>query len=805
MSAGMTSLSARSAIAIQDDCRLADDLVADAITAATPRATLVTGATGFLGRYLVRELLTATDLEVVCMARASDHAHARQRVLDALARFDLAPDLLDRVHAIAGDVSDPLLGQTESQYAVLARRIDRVYHCAAEVNWARSYRRLRASNVLGGLHVLRFACRDHTKQVVLLSSIATCYATNGPDAVDETSDMTAWIDRMPLGYAQSKAVLEALGRAASARGVPVTIARPALLAGAADSGDANRDDVLAALIEGTAALGLAADVDWLMDCVPVDSVARALACLPSAAAGEALVLHLTHDRPPHWREWVLWMNLAGYPVRLAPIEEWSQRAFAERRCASTRLYGYRRFFAGGAGSDTRPFETYLAARQRSISSARTHALLLAHGLRAPVLDARLLHRYLDAYETQGLIVGSRERRRAARTVTAGACDIERLLRERWRGRDLKVTELRELPFESANGILSEIATARMGPSVGLRRYALVVRQSDLHRPLRLTTLVKTKPSDAAMEEMTVALARVCDPHLGSVLDHCAAEIGLSGGQRRELAVYRQRDPRLRRFVPRCFGGARDTRSGLQVIALEFLDDADGAELGGQLDHWQVGRTATAIRGLASIHSTWFGRVASLHTAIPLPQERTAARAAQLAPLWEALWRYASPFFEPWAGRNFTARYASLVERIGAWWPRYLALPRTLIHNDFNPRNFTLRRTCHGDRLCVFDWELAAHGAPQRDLAELLLFVADERMDRQGLITLLELHRRRLQDASGIAIEIGPWQLGFSLALAHLLVERLPMYAVVHRFRPRAFLPRLVRNWVRLDELAAELA
>ena len=50
------------------------------------------------------------------------------------------------------------------------------------------------------------------------------------------------------------------------------------------------------------------------------------------------------------------------------------------------------------------------------------------------------------------------------------------------------------------------------------------------------------------------------------------------------------------------------------------------------------------------------------------------------------------------------------------------MPRTLIHNDFNPRNLCLRQTDGGLRLCAYDWELATLQVPQHDLAELLCFV-----------------------------------------------------------------------------------
>ena len=107
-------------------------------------------------------------------------------------------------------------------------------------------------------------------------------------------------------------------------------------------------------------------------------------------------------------------------------------------------------------------------------------------------------------------------------------------------------------------------------------------------------------------------------------------------------------------------------------------------------------------------------------------------------------------------------------------------------------------------MCVFDWELARVGVPQHDLAELLCFVFPQRAGRDRLARWLELHRARLSAHAGIPISTAAWTRGFVLALQHLLMERLPLYTLVHRFKEQTFLPRVVRNWERLYNLSLTL-
>ena len=72
--------------------------------------------------------------------------------------------------------------------------------------------------------------------------------------------------------------------------------------------------------------------------------------------------------------------------------------------------------------------------------------------------------------------------------------------------------------------------------------------------------------------------------------------------------------------------------------------------------------------------------------------------------------------------------ASIIEKVidnsEKIWKRFEESPRTLIHNDFNPRNVCMRKALDGvpeTRLCVYDWELATIHVPQYDVAEFLAF------------------------------------------------------------------------------------
>ena len=131
-----------------------------------------------------------------------------------------------------------------------------------------------------------------------------------------------------------------------------------------------------------------------------------------------------------------------------------------------------------------------------------------------------------------------------------------------------------------------------------------------------------------------------------------------------------------------------------------------------------------------------------------------------------------------------------------WRPILDAAPQTLIHNDFNPRNICLKPAGDGWRLCAYDWELAAVGTPMRDLAELLCFLAPDGVTRASVEALIDRHGAHF----AAKIDRADWQSAFGAALAEFLVDRLSVYAMVHRVRPQRFLPRVLRTWTHLHSL-----
>jgi hypothetical protein len=233
-----------------------------------------------------------------------------------------------------------------------------------------------------------------------------------------------------------------------------------------------------------------------------------------------------------------------------------------------------------------------------------------------------------------------------------------------------------------------------------------------------------------------------------------------------------------------------------------------------------------VDGIAAIHGAWHGRVAELRRQPWMARERTTRTLGEMTPLWRALADHAAPLFRRAAGPTLAATHHALIDSIAEWRPLLDAAPQTLIHNDFNPRNVCLRSAepradprsapraappadkrrpdpglgAPRVRLCAFDWELAAIGTPMRDVAEFLCFVAPADVDRLWVERLIARHAIRFAAVAGVTLDGDTSHAAFGAALAEILVDRLSIYAMVHRVRPQAFLPRVLRSWAALHLL-----
>ncbi|WP_414528769.1 thioester reductase domain-containing protein [Nodularia chucula] len=360
-----------------------------------PKHIFLTGGTGFLGAFIIRELLQETDADIYCLVRAANTVEAKTKLQKNLEQYAIWDEKFNsRIIAIVGDLAQPLLGIDAEQFHILAGNIDVIYHSAALLNYVYPYSALKTANVLGTQEVLRLACQTKVKPVHYVSSVAVfesnAYAGH---LVEEQDEFDHW-EGIYLGYSQTKWVAEKLVKVARDRGLPVTIHRPPLISGDSKTGICNTHDFINLMTKGCLQMGSFPDVDYMLDMSPVDYVSKAIVYLSRQKQSLGKAFHLQHPQPISLKDLVEWVRSFGYPVEMIPYEQWQSQLINNVSSVENPLYTLRPFLLERWSDEqlTIP-DLYLQARRPIISCQQTLKALSGSSIVCPPIDAQLLMTY----------------------------------------------------------------------------------------------------------------------------------------------------------------------------------------------------------------------------------------------------------------------------------------------------------------------------------------------------------------------------------------------------------------------------
>ncbi len=366
-----------------------------------PKTIFLTGATGFLGVFLLHELLQQTSAHVLCLVRARSEQDAYEKLCHGLKQYEIFdPKLMQRVSIICGDLSSSRFGLAVEQFDRLVKDVDAIYHNGAMVNFMQPYAALKAANVSGTQEVLRLACAYKTKPVHYISTLSVfgSGATTDSESFLEDDFPSPDFDRED-GYSQSKWVAEQLVRIAANRGLPVTIHRPATVTGHSNTGAWNLDNFLCRLIAGCIDIGKAPIEQMSFDIVPVDYVSKAIVYLSLQPQAVDKTFHFNNKSPVKSGDIVAWMNAFGYQVKQVPYAEWRESVVAVTQQSITHpLYPVLSMFKEEVADEDRSAEI-----RKEYSTVRTENALFESGIKSPDADSELFYVYFLYLQRSGLL------------------------------------------------------------------------------------------------------------------------------------------------------------------------------------------------------------------------------------------------------------------------------------------------------------------------------------------------------------------------------------------------------------------
>jgi amino acid adenylation domain-containing protein/thioester reductase-like protein len=365
----------------------------------------LTGATGFIGAFLLHELLRQTKAIIYCLVRSSSPEAGKQKIRSTLERYLLWNEQLDsRIIPVIGDLSQPFLGQESQEFRELASKIDSIYHDGALVNLIYPYAALRATNVLGTQEILRLASQIKVKPVHFISTLDVFQSSHylGMNVIEE-QDRLEHSEGLCDGYAQSKWVAEKLVMTARSRGIPVWIYRLGMITGHSQTGVSKTDDLMCRMIKGFIQLGSAPDLDIRINMTPVDYISKAVIHLSRQKESLGKAFHLLNPHSLPLSKLVKEIRSLGHPIGQLPYDKWLQELLNVDISQENVLSPLVSLFTKRISEKHLTYLETLSLGLESFDCQNTVNGLADTPIVCPKVDARLLSNYFSYFTRSGFL------------------------------------------------------------------------------------------------------------------------------------------------------------------------------------------------------------------------------------------------------------------------------------------------------------------------------------------------------------------------------------------------------------------
>jgi thioester reductase-like protein len=379
-----------------EEAALDEQIVARAgIERVREAAVLLTGATGFVGRFLLSELIRSTDAAVYCLVRAGSPYEASQRLRENLKKWDLWSDeLASRIEAIPGDLRSTNLGLSAEHYDALSKEIDTIYHCGTRMNHLETYAMAKSANVGSAKEILKFATQTKLKLINHISTLGVFNATplDNERIIDETSPIENELHWNSRGHMASKWVADKMFLTAKERGFPCNIFRLGLMWADSEGRFDERQHVYR-LIKTCLMAGVGIkDYRFPMPPLPVDHATRGIVELSRRHPRGSGVFHIASHEQQGIGFFERTGEIVGTSLGLLPYYEWlceiKRLHFQGQSFPMVPLVEFA--FSMDKGSFEKHQSTDRSAVNVRFDFTHTHQELARAGIEVPVLNDALI-------------------------------------------------------------------------------------------------------------------------------------------------------------------------------------------------------------------------------------------------------------------------------------------------------------------------------------------------------------------------------------------------------------------------------
>jgi thioester reductase-like protein len=287
---------------------------------------LLTGATGYLGMYMFRDLLENTNSNIFVLVRSSVNITAENRLSEKTKYYfdrNLVSEFKERVFVIDGELSKEKLGiKEEKVYFNLCNKIDCIIHSAANTNHFGKYEEFSSINVDATKNLVNFAKTGIKKDFNLISTMALL------ECKDSSSRLFSEYDEELRGvtesyYISTKKEAERIVLEAKKDGLNFKIFRVGNITFDSETGAFKTDmesNAFYLILKSFIRLGMVPDIPLGFDCSCVEYVSKSILVLFDKVNIKNEIFHINDPEGIDMR-YMLTENKSSIDVKKVPIEE----------------------------------------------------------------------------------------------------------------------------------------------------------------------------------------------------------------------------------------------------------------------------------------------------------------------------------------------------------------------------------------------------------------------------------------------------------------------------------------------------
>lgn len=390
---------------LYEDCALSEDIVLSGSyekELSQCQTLFLTGATGFLGAYLIRSFMEGTDVAMFCHVRAENEEAGKKRIQKNMNKYGLWKDAYeDRIEAVPGDLKKPQLGMSDDWYQKVAEEADMILHNGALLNFLYPYSYLKETNVKSTEACIRLACVHHPKYIGYVSTFSVYDNPSHFYRHVMEDDRLEHADGYLLPYSETKWVSEKLLELGREKGLRTIVFRPGEITGSSATGKWNFGDMISRSIVSSLKSGEMPTPVSNLYMTPVDFVADAVVCIARQDQAWNHAYNLINLNILRGNELGAIAGKLGYTTRLVSYAEWKRYLF-QTDMENSPLKIMEPLFLEDESKDTSIIRRYSVA-EPTFDTANADKILRAHNISCPPVSEELVIKYIRNFIAQGVL------------------------------------------------------------------------------------------------------------------------------------------------------------------------------------------------------------------------------------------------------------------------------------------------------------------------------------------------------------------------------------------------------------------